>query len=111
MHCLSLSVPCVTSGKRHSRRTHQHRSSHERFLDFLGWFTQLGGIWTGDYLVAEYAPFQTNPDLSYGKVRQITHRVKEVDVYLTNDGKFKFPLAERKDALARLPPGTILEPH
>jgi hypothetical protein len=78
---------------------------------FVGWFVQLGGIWSGDYIVAEYAPFQKNPDLTYGKVRQITHRVKEVDMYLTPDGKFKFPLGERKDAFARLPPGMTLEPR
>jgi hypothetical protein len=60
-------------------------------------------------MVAEYEPFQSEPEKSYGKVRQITHRVKEVDTYLTDEGKFRFPLGERKDALARLPPGLTLD--
>jgi hypothetical protein len=74
---------------------------------FLGWFVQPGGIWSGDYIVVEYAPFQTNPEMSYGKMRKIAHRIREVDNRLTADGKFKFPLGERKDALARHPPGAF----
>jgi hypothetical protein len=62
----------------------------------------------GGNIVVEHAPFQTNPEMSYGKMRKIAHRIREVDKYLTADGKFKFPLGERKDALARLPPGVYL---
>ena len=76
---------------------------------FLGWFVLPGGVWSGDYLVVEYAPFQEKPDMTYGHIRAFTHRIKEVDLYFTPEGKFKFPLGERKEALARLPPGMILK--
>ena len=47
--------------------------------------------------------------MTYGHIRAFTHRIKEVDLYLTPEGRFKFPLGERKEALARLPPGMILK--
>ncbi len=43
---------------------------------FVGYHTHAGGIWSGDYLVADYAPFKKDGDVGRAKVK--IHRAKEV---------------------------------
>ena len=42
----------------------------------VGCHAHLGGIWSGDYLVADYAPFKKDCDVGRAKVK--VHRTKEV---------------------------------
>ena len=51
----------------------------------------------------EYAPFQEKPDMPYSQMWYSIHCIKEVSLYDTPEGRFKFPPSERKDSLARLP--------
>ena len=57
----------------------------------MGYHTHDGGIWRGDYLVADYAPFKKDCDVGRAKVK--VHRAKAVAKNLS--GKFIFPVAER----------------
>ena len=41
-----------------------------------GYHTHAGGLWSGDYLVADYAPFKKYCDVGRAKVK--VHRTKEV---------------------------------
>ena len=59
----------------------------------------------GDFLVYEYKPFQEDPDMTMGQARKYLHRIKEVRAHLSKDTPHRFPLAERKAAIARMPPG------
>ncbi len=59
---------------------------------FIGYHTHAGGIWSGDYLVADYAPFKKDCDVTPATVR--AHRIKEVLRRLS--GIFVFPVAERR---------------
>ena len=43
---------------------------------FIGYHIHPGGVWSGDYLVAEFAPFRKNYDVERSKVK--IHRIKEV---------------------------------
>ena len=74
---------------------------------FIGYEMQPVGIWSGDNLVYQYAPFQKNPEMTRGQARHYKHRIKEVRLYSDprrpGDG-IRFPLGERKHAFARLPP-------
>jgi hypothetical protein len=57
---------------------------------FIGYHIHPGGVWSGDYLVAELAPLRKNFDVVKSKIK--IHRIKEV---VTNHtGKFTFPVAE-----------------
>ncbi len=53
---------------------------------------QSGGLWNGDYIVADYEPFKNNCDLLERKVN--IHRIKEVLKNLS--GVFTFPVAEMR---------------
>ena len=54
--------------------------------------------------MAEYAPFQENPNLTLGQGRKYIHRIKEMKVHYTSEGLMRFPLGERKRIMERLPP-------
>ena len=69
-----------------------------------GYAVHPGGRWSGDYLVYEYAPFQKEPYMTMGQARKYLHRIKEVRDHLSPTGQRRFPLAERKAELARMPP-------
>ena len=69
-----------------------------------GYYVHPGGRWSGDYLVAEYSPFQKNPNLTLGQGRKYIHRVKEMKIRYTCEGLVRFPLGERKRVMERLPP-------
>ena len=57
---------------------------------FVGYHIHPGGLWSGDYLVAELAPFRKNYDATRAKVK--VHRIREV---VTNHtGEFRYPVAE-----------------
>ena len=43
---------------------------------FLGYHIQPGGLWNGDYLVADLAPFRRDCDVARSKVK--AHRVKDI---------------------------------
>ena len=43
---------------------------------FIGYHTHAGGLWSGDYLVADYAPFEKQCDVTRAKVK--VHRIKGV---------------------------------
>ena len=70
---------------------------------FAGYYALPGGKWSGDYYAVEYAPFQKDPEMTLGQARKYIHRVKEVRKYKEN-GRTRFPLGERRAAIARLPP-------
>ncbi len=59
---------------------------------FVGCHTHAGGIWSGDYLVADYAQFKTDCDVGRAKVN--VHRANEVVKNLS--GQFIFSVAERR---------------
>ena len=65
---------------------------------FVGCRIHPGGLWSGDYLVAELAPFRKNYDVARSKVK--IHRIREV---VTNRaGKFAYPVAKwRQQGLLR----------
>ena len=71
---------------------------------FCGYHLQPGGRWPGDYYVAEYEPFRKDPDMPLHVARHkgYIHRVKEA--WLRPGDDLRFPLGERKTAIARLPP-------
>ena len=56
---------------------------------FLGYHIHPGGLWSGDYLVADLASFKTDCDAAKSKVK--IHRAKEV--VPNHSGKFIFPVA------------------
>ena len=56
---------------------------------FLGYHIHPGGLWSGDYLVADLAPFKTDCDVA--KSKGTIHRVKEL--VPNHSGKFIFPAA------------------
>ena len=43
---------------------------------FIGYHVQAGGLWHGDYLVADRAPFRENGDVAKSKVK--IHIIQEV---------------------------------
>ena len=43
---------------------------------FIGYHIHAGGLWSGDYLVADLAPFRQDCDVAKSKVK--VHRIKEV---------------------------------
>ena len=56
---------------------------------FVGYHIQPGGLWNGDYLVADLAPFREDCDVAKSKVK--IHRTKEI---VKNYGaRFIFPVA------------------
>ena len=57
---------------------------------FLGYHIQPGGLWNGDYTVADYEPFKKDCDVLESKVE--IHRIKEVLKHLSNT--LTFPVAE-----------------
>ncbi len=65
-----------------------------------------GGVWAGDYWIVEYEPLRKEPELSLAVAmhRGLLHRTKEVWLVRENDS-IRFPLGERRNMLARLPPG------
>ena len=65
---------------------------------FVGCHFHPGGLWSGDYLVAELHPFRRNHDVARSKVK--IHRIREV---VTNHtGKFIYPVAKwRQKGLLR----------
>ena len=48
---------------------------------FLGYHVQSGGLWNGDYIVADYEPFKNDCDALESKVN--IHRIKDVLKNLT----------------------------
>ena len=65
---------------------------------FIGYHVQAGGLWHGDYLVADLAPFRENCDVAKSKVK--IHMIKEV--VKKHLGKFTFPVARwRSERLLR----------
>ncbi len=42
----------------------------------IGYHVPAGGLWSGDYLVADLAPFRLDCDVHRSKVK--VHRIKEV---------------------------------
>ncbi len=59
---------------------------------FLGYHVHAGGFWSGDYIVADYAPFKKDCDATPAKVK--VHRIKEA---LSNlSGIYVFPVVERR---------------
>ena len=71
---------------------------------FVGYHTQPGGKFNGDYYVIEYSALQANPDMPLNLARKHMHRVKEVKPAITESGRPRFPLGERRNAIKRLPP-------
>ncbi len=59
---------------------------------FLGYHVQSGGLWSCDYIVADYEPFKDNCAALESRVK--THRIKEVLKSL--NGVFTFPVAEMR---------------
>jgi hypothetical protein len=59
---------------------------------FIGYHTHAGGLWSGDYIVAEYAPFMKDCDATRAKVK--VHHIREVVRNMS--GQFVFPVAERR---------------
>ena len=59
---------------------------------FIGDHVHAGGLGSGDYLVADYAPFKKYCDVGRAKVE--VHRAEGVVKNLS--GKFIFPVAERR---------------
>ena len=56
---------------------------------FVGYHIHPGGLWSGDYLVADLAPFRIDCDATRNKVK--VHRIREI---VTNhSGKFTYPVA------------------
>ena len=43
--------------------------------------------------------------MTMGQARKYLHRIKEVRAHISKDNPYRFPLAERKAAIARMPPG------
>ena len=43
---------------------------------FIGYHVPAGGLWSGDYPVADLAPFRLDCDVHMSKVK--VHRIKEV---------------------------------
>ncbi len=41
---------------------------------FIGYLIHVGGLWSGDYLVADYSPFRSDSDVIKSKVK--IHRIK-----------------------------------
>ena len=65
---------------------------------FIGYHFHPGGLWSGDYLVADLAPFKIHCNVIMSKVK--IHRIKEVAP--NHSGKFYFPVAYwRKRRLLR----------
>ena len=56
---------------------------------FIGYHIHAGGLWSGDYLVADFAPFRQDCDVIKSKVK--IHRIKEV--VKKPSGEFLFPVA------------------
>ena len=56
---------------------------------FIGYHIQPGGLWSGDYIVADLAPFRLDCDVAKSKVK--IHRIKEV--LPSRHGLFNFPVA------------------
>ena len=63
---------------------------------FVGYHTQPGGKFNGDYYVIEYSALQANPDMPWNLARKHMHRVKEVKPAITESGRPRFPLGERR---------------
>ena len=64
----------------------------------LGCHIHPGGLWSGDYLVAELQPFRRNYDVPRSKAK--VHRTKEIILNLS--GQFIYPVAKsRRKALLR----------
>ena len=57
---------------------------------FIGYRIQPGGLWSGDYLVADLAPFREDCDVAKSKVK--IHRIKEV--LRNRSGLYDFPVAQ-----------------
>ncbi len=56
---------------------------------FIGYHVHAGGLWSGDYLVADLAPSRKDCDVRRSKVK--IHRIKEA---ATNQlGTYVFPVA------------------
>ena len=62
---------------------------------FIGYHIQPGGLWSGDYLVADLAPFRLDCDVAKSKVK--IHRIKEV--LPSRHGLFNFPVARWRQKL------------
>jgi hypothetical protein len=60
---------------------------------FVGWHTNPGSIFTGDYLVADFEKFKLAPDSKPSEIR--VHRTKEV--WSLKQSVPKFPLAEYRE--------------
>ena len=56
---------------------------------FIGYHIHAGGLWSGDYLVADLAPFRQDCDVAKSKVE--IHRIK--DIVKNHSGTFTFPVA------------------
>ena len=59
---------------------------------FLGYHIQPGGLWSGDYIVADYEPFKKDCDVLESRVK--IHRIKEVLKNPSNT--FTFLVAEMR---------------
>ena len=70
----------------------------------VGYEVHPGGRWAGDYHVVEYEPLRANPDITFRQMRRHIHRIKEVWMVRDKDRQIRYPLGERKRAIARLPP-------
>ena len=66
---------------------------------FLHPHAQPGGIWSGDYIIADFEAFRSNPNAEPKDVR--IHRTKEV-IPLNHLGPLKFPLAEYRESCKRI---------
>ena len=66
---------------------------------FLHPHAQPGGIWSGDYIIADFEVFRSNPNAEPKDVR--IHRTKEV-IPLNHLGPLKFPLAEYRESCKRI---------
>ena len=64
---------------------------------FIGYHVHAGGLWSGDYLVADLAPFRQDCDVVKSKVK--IHRIKEV-VEITQEYSF----SSRTTATEEAPP-------
>ena len=53
---------------------------------FIGYHIHAGGLWSGDYLVADYSPFRRDCDVAKSKVK--IHRIREV--VWNHSGRFHY---------------------
>ena len=56
---------------------------------FIGYHVHPGGLWSGDYLIADFAPFRR--DCNVAKIKVNIHRVREIVMNRTGD--FSLPVA------------------